>query len=242
MSYYQMHRGWMDNSFFKKEAYTQREAFLWIVETAAYDLWEKRIGNDVVILHRGECAFSLRYAADKWKWSKSKVDRFITKLSVSNMIEKRDSSGTAITVLSICNYDKYQTVRDSNVSKAGQQRDSSGTKQRSNNNSKEDNKEIYKENFIEWWSVFPHRKGDNKKSASDKLERLLKNKVPFDEIMEGTRQYTAFCIREKTKPQYLQGATKFLNQEMWKDYHAIAKPKPNGAKNPVKQIQIQADF
>lgn len=141
--YYQMARGWMENDVFSSEPYTEREAWLWLIEQAAWKPSRAKIKGSVVALERGQASFAVRFMADKWQWSKSRVDRFLKRLVAENMVKiaskNRDNSGTTAghaagqgqSIITICNYDKYQSpkdqVRDNDETprdqEAGQQRD-----------------------------------------------------------------------------------------------------------------------
>ena len=175
---------WTDAAF-KEEPFTEREAFMWLVMEASFKARERRFGSTIVQLERGELASSIRFMAEAWQWSKSRVARFLDRLRDRNMIENRDSSGTAsgtaLTVISVCNYDEYQNdIRESGTGekrKAGQQRDSSGT------NEKKDNKDIRldtnvsnhcvrdPEHFRRFWDeAFPH---DGRKRDRKGCERLF---------------------------------------------------------------------
>ncbi|MEM7191291.1 MAG: hypothetical protein AAF405_00240 [Pseudomonadota bacterium] len=128
-------RSLWDDPAFKAEPYTEREAFIWLIMEAAWKPRTRRIAGHVVDLQRGEAASSVRFMAEAWSWSKSRVSRYLARLRVSGLIENRDSSGTAngtgLTVVTICKYDEYQYGGDESgtplETKSGQQRDSSGT-------------------------------------------------------------------------------------------------------------------
>jgi|GEM_PF-2926007 hypothetical protein len=137
--YYQMARGWMDNGLFPAEPFTEREAWMWLIEQAAWRPTRAKIKGTMVPLERGQLSVAVRFMADKWQWSKSRVDRFLKRLAAENMIKieakKRDNSGTTTgttaghsagqgaSVLTICNYDKYQAqnelCRDNRELKSG---------------------------------------------------------------------------------------------------------------------------
>ena len=122
-------RGVFDHDCFADEPFTEREAWMWLISSAAWKAKTVRIGKFVADLKRGQAAFSVRFLADKWQWSKSRVDRFLGRLENRDMIGTQ--SGTGITVITIINYNQYQRVsipdRDSNGTQtetaAGQQRD-----------------------------------------------------------------------------------------------------------------------
>jgi len=112
-------------------------AWLWLLTEASWKPREKRVGKYVVNLGRGELCHSIRFMAEAWGWSKDRTARFLQRLEDNDSIVRRnrDSSATttatAPTVITICNYSKYQAKpKDfATVDEAGarQQRDSSAT-------------------------------------------------------------------------------------------------------------------
>ena len=116
-----------------RRPFSRREAWLWMISEAAYLPRQFRVGGQTIELKRGQLAHSIRYIADKWRWPKSNVARFFDCLKTGTMIETE--SGTGVNIITICNYDKYQsrqpadrdtgwdTHRDKSGTAAGQQRD-----------------------------------------------------------------------------------------------------------------------
>ena len=117
-------RIWHDTAF-KAEPFTEREAFMWIIMEASYKGREKRVGNVVVNLGRGQLATSVRFMCEAWNWSKSRVDRFLKRLENRDMIGT--ASGTGINVITVCKYDEYQNTPTGIGTAKSEKRDSSGT-------------------------------------------------------------------------------------------------------------------
>jgi len=118
-----------DHPIFAQQPFTEREAWIWLVAEAAWKPITARVGKAVVSLQRGQLAHSVRFMADKWQWSKSRVDRFLARLKNEAMIGT--DTGQGINIITVCNYDEYQKVSlpkkvDSGTvvgTAAGQQRD-----------------------------------------------------------------------------------------------------------------------
>lgn len=133
-----LHRGWRDNEIFRGE-FSRADAWVWLIEHAAWKPTKARIKGKTVQIERGELTFSVRFMAEKWGWSKSRVDRFLAELRAESMIETRSKIGTTAghkagqgqAIITLCNYDKYQgredDERDNDAPEigttAGQQRD-----------------------------------------------------------------------------------------------------------------------
>lgn len=113
-------------------------AWFWLVAHAAWKPTKARIKGDMVELQRGELTFSVRFLADKWGWSKSRVDRFIADLRAEGMIATRSKIGTPSnqnagqgqSIITICNYDEYQSVDDDKRDNSGTQSGTTAGQQR----------------------------------------------------------------------------------------------------------------
>lgn len=107
-------------------------AWFWMVAKACWKPTKFDVGGKTITLERGQFCCSVRELAEAFGWTKSTVDRFIQRLVQENMListrEKNGTrSGTGRSIITICNYDKYQNplnVRGTACgTKLGQQRD-----------------------------------------------------------------------------------------------------------------------
>jgi hypothetical protein len=98
-------RGVFDHPAFAPEPYTQREAWLWMLGAASWRPTKVRIGPSIITLNRGQFAHSERFMAVKWRWSKSRVHRFLLLLKIEAMIALNSDHETNL--ITICNYEKY---------------------------------------------------------------------------------------------------------------------------------------
>lgn len=106
-------RGIFDHPMFDAgHPLTEREAWLWMLCRAYWKPGKRRVGNVMVSLKRGQFTESMRYLADTWHWDKMRVSRYIKLLESETMIEtaRETESGTGQTVITICNYDKFQNT------------------------------------------------------------------------------------------------------------------------------------
>jgi hypothetical protein len=106
--FYLMHRGWQDHPVFRNEEYSRRDAFVWMIEEASFKQTQIYASSGTITLKRGQLSHSLRFMAKAWKWDETKVRRFLSSLSKAKIIDAATDAGQ--TVITICNYEKYQTV------------------------------------------------------------------------------------------------------------------------------------
>jgi hypothetical protein len=105
--FYLMHRGWQDNPVFRNEDFSRRDAFVWLVEEAAFRPTKIHAGTGEIELQRGQLSHSLRFMAKAWKWDEAKVRRFLSSLVKAEIIDAATDAGQ--TVITIRNYELYQT-------------------------------------------------------------------------------------------------------------------------------------
>lgn len=112
-----MQRGALEHPLFDGDV-GRLGAWMWLVGKACWKPTPFNISGKMVTLERGQLCVSVRQLAENWGWSKSTVDRFLTRLETETMIAREAGHGRLI--LTITNYSKYQDVGDPT-------RDSSGT-------------------------------------------------------------------------------------------------------------------
>lgn len=118
-----------DHPVLTGEPFTKREAWVWLISSAAWRRTNIKGASGPIALTRGEFSFSVRFLAERWGWSKSRVDRFLDTLADQDMV--RDVSRDDTKVYFICKYNDFQFATMSNGTAdgtgagtgAGQQRD-----------------------------------------------------------------------------------------------------------------------
>lgn len=95
-----------DSEAFKNEPFTEREAWVWLVMEASWKDRTVRAGDYVADTKRGQLAASVRFMAKAWSWTPAKVQRYLKRVEKLKMICSKTDTG--VSVITICNYDKYQ--------------------------------------------------------------------------------------------------------------------------------------
>lgn len=106
--WYRMHRGWMAHAVFRDEEYSRRDAFLWMIEEAAFKPTQVHGPTGTIALERGQFSHSLRYMAAAWKWTEPRVRRYLKSTQDAKIIDAATVAGQS--VITICNYDLYQAT------------------------------------------------------------------------------------------------------------------------------------
>ncbi|WP_174830312.1 hypothetical protein [Ruegeria sp. HKCCA4812] len=216
---------WHDAAF-KPEPFTEREAWIWLVMEARYKPGERRVGNVVAHLDRGQLAASVRFMAEAWGWTKSRVDRFLKRLENRDMIGT--DSGTGLNIITVCKYDEYQAPLVKAGQPKSQKRDSSGTA--AGQQRDKPNKGVIKgkegnDSFDEFWSIVPRKvaKGDARKAYA----RALK-KTDSATLFSAMKAYAATRVGQDER--YTKHPASWLNAEQWEDAQPQLTP-INGGNN-----------
>lgn len=92
-------RDWFKATEFADEAYTEREAWLWVMSSAAYEPHTRYVNGHAFKVERGQVMASLRTLANEWGWGVQRVRGFIAKLAEMEKITV--STDRAVTVISL---------------------------------------------------------------------------------------------------------------------------------------------
>lgn len=106
--FFLVHRGWMDS--FKPEPFTEREAFLWSVEKAAFQAHDQWFNGHRITVERGEFVTSLREMEKAFGWSLKRIRGFMDRMGkAQKWAQRRAYDGAqSPTILTVCNYATYQ--------------------------------------------------------------------------------------------------------------------------------------
>ena len=100
------------NDVLKDEKFDKFHAFLYLVERANIEPVDIPIGTQTLHLERGQFFTSIRKLSKEWNWSLGKTHRFLGTLCGTHMIHTNGiTNGTVITIE---NYSKYQSQRNTN--------------------------------------------------------------------------------------------------------------------------------
>lgn len=132
---------------------SEGRAWIEMLRRAVFSAKVQYVKGRQIALERGQLIASHRKLAEWCNWDKNRADRFLRKLRRSGMIEATSEAG--VTIVTICNYDKYNPVIENfeavNGARVGQEWGSTGAapgRERDKNNKgikEKGNKEIKEE-------------------------------------------------------------------------------------------------
>lgn len=130
--FYLMHRGWMDDPIFDnfEKKFTDRLAWIWLIEQACYEPHSVRVGYDMVTVNRGQVPTSYRKLREAWGWGNNKIIKTLQLWEKYGKIEIKTERG--LTLINICNYDKFQSPSKSSGTKTERKRNENGTEVETN--------------------------------------------------------------------------------------------------------------
>lgn len=105
--YFMLQRRFFSHWLWANESrvFSKAEAFLDLLQLAAFTRTKRIVGTAVIQLEPGEVCGSERYLSGRWGWSTKKVRAYLTLLEADRMLGRQKKQG--VTVISLCNYAKY---------------------------------------------------------------------------------------------------------------------------------------
>jgi hypothetical protein len=108
-AYVQLPRSMFQHMFWTQErTFSRAEAWIDLVQMAAYKEQPVMVGVCTVTVKRGELVASARYLSIRWRWSNGKVLRFLGFLEDEGLISRRMEYGQ--TIVCIGQYDLHQKI------------------------------------------------------------------------------------------------------------------------------------
>lgn len=138
--YIKIHRQITENKYYLSETFTRTQAWMDLLILAQHKPKTVRLKGVVVDLKRGQLCWSIKSLAERWQWSQGKVDRFLNELETESQTVSKNLGVT--TLISILNYDLYQTDGEQKRDKTGSRRGADGEQTGTNNNVKNVNNTI----------------------------------------------------------------------------------------------------
>ena len=178
----------------EERKFSRFEAWLDIIQSARFEDTKQLIGNRFIEVKRGQILVSLRFLAGRWQWSTKKVNSFLDLLIQDKMITKETPKETGQTVITICNYDKYNSQLSGEEPKKKQQGNSKETpwKQQGNKINK-DNKEKELEENKENSTIVEKKKPQDRDAA--KAATLTRKDSFYQSLVPYVGKYPKDMIR-----------------------------------------------
>jgi hypothetical protein len=119
--YYKINRKLLDSLLWLSEPFTRGQAWVDLIGLATYEYTFFYVRGNKVELQRGQVGWSEPKLSERWKWSRTKLRKFLNDLEKEQQIIQQKNTVTQI--LTIVNYNLYQEKEQ----QSGQQKDSRST-------------------------------------------------------------------------------------------------------------------
>jgi len=205
-----LHRSILEHPHWMSEPFTRAQAWIDLLLLANHKESHIRKRGVLVVVDRGALGYDERTLAERWKWSRGKVRRFLQELTEEKRINRKISQKTIPknTSVSACiyilNYEKYQSGDTENSTEDSTE---DGTRTRMLKNKKN----IYTSDFLTFWAAYPRKIG---KQAAFKAWQ--KNNLPsLDNILQSIgRQKQSDQWKDE---RFIPHPATWLNQGRWED-------------------------
>jgi hypothetical protein len=205
----------IDSKFFKNHELVSFWVYL-LLKANHTESFETSMGIKVC---RGQLLTGRKTISQETGLSESKIERFLKKLEIEHQIEQQKT--TKYRVISITNWDKYQSTEHQTEQQVNNNRTTSEQQvntDKNDNNIKNVKNTISAEAeglFDEFWKAYPKRLGDNpKKKARESFLRAIKINDPR-EIINAAVLLSKSLNGEVSR--FTPQASTWLNQERFKD-------------------------
>lgn len=216
--------------------YTKKDAWEWLLFEAAYLLRRYDAGGTVCNLQRGQLAHSTRFMARAWGWPETNVRRFLdllkTGAGTGAMIGAE--TGAGVTVITICNYERYQTPgAGSGAANGAASGAAGGAKVAQDRRRKEQGNKVTSSNsppgFDEWYSIYPRKKA--KQDALKAYSKLIgSGAISHVPLLEKTKAFAShWHARPADQLQFCPYPASWLNSGEYADEITQAAKANNGA-------------
>lgn len=180
-----IHRKIVDNPFYFSEPFTRMQAWFDMLIIANHKdsfFFKRGIKVDV---KRGQIGYDLESLAKRFSWSRGKVERFLTVLETEGQITRQKTNVT--TLISITNYDNYQSNDKANSMANGHQIVKQTDTNNNVNNENKNNKERDLDLFERFYELYGKKK--DRKKAESAFFRLRPKEI--EEIFKVLPKYIA---------------------------------------------------
>ncbi len=202
-----LHRKIMENKYWLSEPFTRVQAWIDLLLLANHKPGQIRKRGILIDVNRGQVGYSEESLAARWRWSRGKVLRFLAELKTGQQIERIpvQQNPRLSSLISIVNYDFYQSGDTTNEQKTEQQavQQTDNKRYRNKNNKNEKNNNISPD-AAEVLAYLNERTGKRYRNASHIQARLNDGQT-----IEDCKR----VIDNKTIDPYFVANPKYLNPE-----------------------------
>ena len=188
----------------------------WCLLKASRKDHKQMVGGQMIELKPGQFVFGRKKASQELNVSEKKIRTFLKKLEkLQNVAIKRTNK---FSIISINNWDVYQSHKDEEGQQKGQQGASKGParghKQEEREEREEKKKKEYTVEFEKFWSKYPNKKC-GKSTAFNAWKKQNGSRPPAEDLISILENHKSSEQWQRDGGQYIPMATTWLNQKRW---------------------------
>lgn len=184
--------------------------WLWLLDNAAWKDTKHDIQGASADVFRGSVCASLRHISEQTGVGLQRVRTAIKRFSDENMIDTKLTHGKSM--ISLCNFDKYQNPNNAANTLPTQQQHTANTQKKQGNKETREYTSSGDDGFENFWSNVPRKIG---KGAARKAYATAIKKTTPDKLLDGMKRHSA-AMKGKD-PQFIPHPSTWLSGERWLD-------------------------
>lgn len=218
-----LHRSITDHKLWQEKPFSWAQAWIDLLLIVNHRDSDIIFDASIIRVKRGQIITSVRKLAERWGWSRMKTSRFISVLESDHMVIKK--CDTKKTVITICNYDHYQSYQevDFDIEKPQKGHRKATEKPQTNTNNNDNNVNNINNNislvqfsetinipFSDFWNAYDKKAG-NKEKLSRRWAKLS------DADRQAIMDYIPLYIHAQPDKKFRKNPETFLNNKSWND-------------------------
>ena len=202
-NFFTINRRMLQHPLWLSEKFTRGQAWIDMIGLANHSPGWIRANGKRIDLQRGDLGWSKEHLAQRWRWTRKKVQRFFSELEADGMISVIKTQPT--TVVSLCNYEHFQlngSQSDPVNDSADDSADDPRRRRNENHKEGEDDREsaaapsVTVSEYMDQYSYFGMAKkfGDVMGTPPGRAKRIKSLLSYLDEIEVNLERYFEKCL------------------------------------------------
>lgn len=221
-----IHRQIVENEMWLSEPFTDGQAWVDLLILANHKPGEIKVRGVRVEVQRGQVGWSEVKLAERWKWGRGKVRRFLRFLEKQNMIEVIQQNNCITTLINVINYERYQNHDTADDTADGQQKPEKAGKKKEPSTKEVGGKVNVSgitmtpeqaELFDEFWQAYPKERRTGKGAAVKAWVKIGVDALLSARMVQALEKLKLTDQWNRDGGQYIPLPTTWLNQCRWED-------------------------
>jgi len=166
-----IYRKLSDNPLWTSEPFTRGQAWVDLIMLANHEDGFFYLRDHKINVSRGQVGWSHLKLSERWKWSRSKVKKFINDLEKEQQVIQQQSHSTS--VITLLNYDKFQEKEQQVIQQKDNRKTTERQQDNTNKNEKNEKNTLYTD-FISSFNSITSKKCKGGSKDSKQFDARIK--------------------------------------------------------------------